>query len=79
MFQHYSVFNSKEEALEHPYPKMNKEEWTRVYDLFWSEEFQVKNFYFVLNVYFSLLLIVATTINVQCRGGVQSTRRIELS
>ncbi|KAB1228181.1 hypothetical protein CJ030_MR5G008778 [Morella rubra] len=29
MFQHYSVFNSKEEALEHPYPEMNKEEWTR--------------------------------------------------
>ncbi|KAB1226384.1 hypothetical protein CJ030_MR1G015958 [Morella rubra] len=26
MFQHYSVFNSKEEALEHPYPEMNKEE-----------------------------------------------------
>ncbi|KAB1225917.1 hypothetical protein CJ030_MR1G004457 [Morella rubra] len=40
MFQHYSVFNSKEEALEHPYPDMNKEEWTRVYDLFMSEEFQ---------------------------------------
>ncbi|KAB1208980.1 hypothetical protein CJ030_MR6G022948 [Morella rubra] len=29
MFQHYSVFNSKEEALEHPYPEINKEEWTR--------------------------------------------------
>ncbi|KAB1217449.1 hypothetical protein CJ030_MR4G018354 [Morella rubra] len=29
MFQHYSVFNSKEGALEHPYPEMNKEEWTR--------------------------------------------------
>ncbi|KAB1212376.1 hypothetical protein CJ030_MR5G020717 [Morella rubra] len=40
MFQHYSVFNSKEEALEHPYPDMNKEEWTRVCDLFASEEFQ---------------------------------------
>ncbi|KAB1219836.1 hypothetical protein CJ030_MR3G009478 [Morella rubra] len=40
MFQHYSVFNSKEEALEHPYPDMNKEEWTRVCDLFVSEEFQ---------------------------------------
>ncbi|KAB1205755.1 hypothetical protein CJ030_MR7G028060 [Morella rubra] len=40
MFQHYSVFNSKEEALEHPYPEMNKEEWTRVCDLFASEEFQ---------------------------------------
>ncbi|KAB1225142.1 hypothetical protein CJ030_MR1G005678 [Morella rubra] len=40
MFQHYSVFNSKEEALEHPYPEMNKEEWTRVYNLFASEEFQ---------------------------------------
>ncbi|KAB1212832.1 hypothetical protein CJ030_MR5G010132 [Morella rubra] len=40
MFQHYSVFNSKEEALEHPYPEMNKEEWTRVCDLFTSEEFQ---------------------------------------
>ncbi|KAB1213519.1 hypothetical protein CJ030_MR5G003411 [Morella rubra] len=39
MFQHYSVFNSKEEALEHPYPDMNKEEWTRVCDLFASEEF----------------------------------------
>ncbi|KAB1212591.1 hypothetical protein CJ030_MR5G023535 [Morella rubra] len=34
------VFNSKEEALEHPYPDMNKEEWTRVCDLFASEEFQ---------------------------------------
>ncbi|KAB1219508.1 hypothetical protein CJ030_MR3G012304 [Morella rubra] len=40
MFQHYSVFNSKEEALEHPYPDMNKEEWTSVCDLFASEEFQ---------------------------------------
>ncbi|KAB1200282.1 hypothetical protein CJ030_MR0G007682 [Morella rubra] len=40
MFQHYSVFNSKEEALEHPYPDMNKEEWTCVYDLFANEEFQ---------------------------------------
>ncbi|KAB1216038.1 hypothetical protein CJ030_MR4G022481 [Morella rubra] len=40
MFQHYSVFNSKEEALEHPYPEMNKEEWTHVCDLFTSEEFQ---------------------------------------
>ncbi|KAB1213513.1 hypothetical protein CJ030_MR5G003417 [Morella rubra] len=40
MFQHYLVFNSKEEALEHPYPDMNKEEWTRVCDLFASEEFQ---------------------------------------
>ncbi|KAB1224389.1 hypothetical protein CJ030_MR2G019402 [Morella rubra] len=40
MFQHYSVFNSKEKALEHPYPNMNKEEWTRVCDLFASEEFQ---------------------------------------
>ncbi|KAB1200850.1 hypothetical protein CJ030_MR0G006134 [Morella rubra] len=40
MFQHYSVFNSKEEALKHPYPDMNKEEWTRVYDLFVNEEFQ---------------------------------------
>ncbi|KAB1215817.1 hypothetical protein CJ030_MR4G010969 [Morella rubra] len=40
MFQHYSVFNSKEEALEHPYPDMNKEEWTCVCDLFASEEFQ---------------------------------------
>ncbi|KAB1202387.1 hypothetical protein CJ030_MR8G020184 [Morella rubra] len=40
MFQHYSVFNSKEEVLEHPYPDMNKEEWTRVCDLFASEEFQ---------------------------------------
>ncbi|KAB1213380.1 hypothetical protein CJ030_MR5G003550 [Morella rubra] len=40
MFQHYSVFNSKEKALEHPYPEMNKEEWTRVCDLFASEEFQ---------------------------------------
>ncbi|KAB1203742.1 hypothetical protein CJ030_MR8G011196 [Morella rubra] len=39
MFQYYSVFNSKEEALEHPYPDMNKEEWTRVCDLFPSEEF----------------------------------------
>ncbi|KAB1205955.1 hypothetical protein CJ030_MR7G016935 [Morella rubra] len=29
MFQHYSVFNSKEEVLEHSYPEMNKEEWTR--------------------------------------------------
>ncbi|KAB1215284.1 hypothetical protein CJ030_MR4G012555 [Morella rubra] len=37
---HYSVFNSKEEALEHPYPEMNKEEWTCVCDLFASEEFQ---------------------------------------
>ncbi|KAB1226979.1 hypothetical protein CJ030_MR1G015953 [Morella rubra] len=26
MFQHYSVFNSKEKALEHPYPQMNKKE-----------------------------------------------------
>ncbi|KAB1212380.1 hypothetical protein CJ030_MR5G020713 [Morella rubra] len=26
--------------LEHPYPDMNKEEWTRVCDLFASEEFQ---------------------------------------
>ncbi|KAB1212953.1 hypothetical protein CJ030_MR5G001875 [Morella rubra] len=42
MFQHYSVFNSKEEALEHLYPDMNKEEWTRVCDLFASEEFQEK-------------------------------------
>ncbi|KAB1209660.1 hypothetical protein CJ030_MR6G029203 [Morella rubra] len=42
MFQHYSVFNSKEEALEHPYPEMNKEEWTHVCDLFESEEFQEK-------------------------------------
>ncbi|KAB1222862.1 hypothetical protein CJ030_MR2G018632 [Morella rubra] len=40
IFQHYSVFNSKEEALEHLYPDMNKEEWTRVCDLFASEEFQ---------------------------------------
>ncbi|KAB1209747.1 hypothetical protein CJ030_MR6G001834 [Morella rubra] len=40
MFQHYLVFNSKEEALEHLYPEMNKEEWTRVCDLFASEEFQ---------------------------------------
>ncbi|KAB1203449.1 hypothetical protein CJ030_MR8G026779 [Morella rubra] len=40
IIQHYSVFNSKEEALEHPYPEMNKEEWTRVCDLFASEEFQ---------------------------------------
>ncbi|KAB1202115.1 Defensin-like protein [Morella rubra] len=40
MFQHYSVFNSKEEALEHPYPEMNKEEWISVCDLFASEEFQ---------------------------------------
>ncbi|KAB1200996.1 hypothetical protein CJ030_MR0G005320 [Morella rubra] len=40
MFQHYLVFNSKEEALEHPYPNMNKEEWTCVCDLFVSEEFQ---------------------------------------
>ena len=79
MFQHYSVFNSKEEALEHLYSNMNKEEWTRVCDLFASEEFQVKHFYSILNVYFILLLIVVTTVNVQCRGGVQSTRRIELS
>ncbi|KAB1227465.1 hypothetical protein CJ030_MR1G023799 [Morella rubra] len=43
MFQHYSVFNSKEEALEHPYPEMNKEEWTRVCDLFVSEEFQSRS------------------------------------
>ncbi|KAB1219220.1 hypothetical protein CJ030_MR3G001297 [Morella rubra] len=42
MFQYYSVFNSKEEALEHPYPDMNKEEWTRVCDLFASKEFQEK-------------------------------------
>ncbi|KAB1206486.1 hypothetical protein CJ030_MR7G000058 [Morella rubra] len=42
MFQHYSVFNSKEEALEHLYPDMNKEEWTHVCDLFASEEFQEK-------------------------------------
>ncbi|KAB1223222.1 hypothetical protein CJ030_MR2G002978 [Morella rubra] len=34
MFHHYSVFNSKEEVLEHPYPDMKKEEWTRVCDLF---------------------------------------------
>ncbi|KAB1215928.1 hypothetical protein CJ030_MR4G028702 [Morella rubra] len=40
MFQHYLVFNSKEEELEHPYPDMNKEEWTCVCDLFASEEFQ---------------------------------------
>ncbi|KAB1201636.1 hypothetical protein CJ030_MR0G002164 [Morella rubra] len=40
MFQHYSVFNSKEEALEHPYPDLNKEELTCVCDLFASEEFQ---------------------------------------
>ncbi|KAB1215877.1 hypothetical protein CJ030_MR4G010998 [Morella rubra] len=40
MFQHYSMFNSKEVALEHPYSDMNKEEWTRVCDLFASEEFQ---------------------------------------
>ncbi|KAB1222676.1 hypothetical protein CJ030_MR2G007433 [Morella rubra] len=40
MYQHFSVFNSKEEALEHMYPKINKEEWTRVSDLFVSEEFQ---------------------------------------
>ncbi|KAB1206517.1 hypothetical protein CJ030_MR7G000027 [Morella rubra] len=40
MFQHYSMFNSKEEALEHPYPEMNKEEWTRVCDLFASKNFR---------------------------------------
>ncbi|KAB1228117.1 hypothetical protein CJ030_MR4G013719 [Morella rubra] len=40
MFHHYPVFNSKEEAVKHPYPEMNKEEWTRVCDLFTSEEFQ---------------------------------------
>ncbi|KAB1205776.1 Cysteine-rich receptor-like protein kinase 10 [Morella rubra] len=40
MFQHYLVFNSKEETLEHPYPDMNTKEWTRVCDLFASEEFQ---------------------------------------
>ncbi|KAB1220140.1 hypothetical protein CJ030_MR3G006630 [Morella rubra] len=30
MFQHYFVFNSKEEVLEHLYLEMNKEEWTHV-------------------------------------------------
>ena len=73
------MFNSKKGALEHPYPDMNKEEWTRVCDLFASKEFQVEHFYFVLNIYFILLIVVVTTVNVQCRGGVQSTRRIELS
>ncbi|KAB1220137.1 hypothetical protein CJ030_MR3G006627 [Morella rubra] len=38
MFQHYSVFNSKEEALEHSYLDMNKEEWAIVCDLFVSED-----------------------------------------
>ncbi|KAB1223939.1 Fatty acyl-CoA reductase 2 [Morella rubra] len=42
MFQHYLVFNSKKRTLEHPYPDMNKEEWTRVCDLFVSEEFQLR-------------------------------------
>ncbi|KAB1223143.1 hypothetical protein CJ030_MR2G016444 [Morella rubra] len=43
MYKHYSVFNSKEEVLQHPYPEMNKEEWTCVCDLFASEEFQRRN------------------------------------
>ncbi|KAB1206505.1 hypothetical protein CJ030_MR7G000039 [Morella rubra] len=33
----------KEEVLVHPYPGMNKEEWTRVCDLFVSEEFQIRS------------------------------------
>ncbi|KAB1219710.1 hypothetical protein CJ030_MR3G019163 [Morella rubra] len=40
MYQHYSVFNSEEEALEHLYLEINKEEQTRVCDLFASKEFQ---------------------------------------
>ncbi|KAB1217446.1 hypothetical protein CJ030_MR4G018357 [Morella rubra] len=39
-YQHYSVSNSKKEALKYPYPEMNKEKWTQVYDLLESVEFQ---------------------------------------
>ncbi|KAB1206597.1 hypothetical protein CJ030_MR7G020482 [Morella rubra] len=56
MFQHYSVFNSKEEALEHPYPDMNKEEWTRVVIYSRARNFRLnifirpeRLFYFIIN------------------------------
>ncbi|KAB1220356.1 hypothetical protein CJ030_MR3G009816 [Morella rubra] len=41
MHQYYSLFSTKEEALEHPYPNMKKEEWAPICKLFSTEEFQI--------------------------------------
>ncbi|KAB1226270.1 hypothetical protein CJ030_MR1G003753 [Morella rubra] len=42
MHQYYSLFPTKEEALEHLYPNMKKEDWAPIWELFSTEEFQLK-------------------------------------
>ncbi|KAB1205923.1 hypothetical protein CJ030_MR7G016903 [Morella rubra] len=43
MHQYYSLFPNKEEALEHPYLNMKKEDWAPIYELFSTEEFQLEH------------------------------------